>query len=355
MDQTGDLVDNFGRSPVTVRSKPCAPRDGSGWVEQRRSHPGAAEVYAHDVRPAALESHRPQIMRAVSAKCQAEQDPVWARAAWRAGDMMGEFMAAEIADQPAVLARLLARAPRDIEAVSRLVPRPLLGVFFLARGSSDNAAMLGRYLSELAAGRPAGLAAPSLYTRYRAAVNWHGFLVVALSQSGTTPEIVATCRALQSSGAVVLAITNTPDSELAAAADLVLSTDAGLERAVPATKTVTAEMLLMVTVARALGPVGATTEEVMELASAILDVLRDATPMEAPARRWAQADRLVVTGRGLAYAAALECALKIKETTGVLAEGISIADLLHGPVAAVNAGAPALLVNAGGPTAQDLE
>jgi glucosamine--fructose-6-phosphate aminotransferase (isomerizing) len=269
--------------------------------------------------------------------------------------MMGEFMAAEIADQPAVLARLLARAPRDIEAVSRLVPRPLLGVFFLARGSSDNAAMLGRYLSELAAGRPAGLAAPSLYTRYRAAVNWHGFLVVALSQSGTTPEIVATCRALQSSGAVVLAITNTPDSELAAAADLVLSTDAGLERAVPATKTVTAEMLLMVTVARALGPVGATTEEVMELASAILDVLRDATPMEAPARRWAQADRLVVTGRGLAYAAALECALKIKETTGVLAEGISIADLLHGPVAAVNAGAPALLVNAGGPTAQDLE
>jgi glucosamine--fructose-6-phosphate aminotransferase (isomerizing) len=273
----------------------------------------------------------------------------------RAGEVMGQFMAAEIADQPAVLARLIARAPEDIEAVSRVVPRPLLGVFFLARGSSDNAAVLGRYISELVAGRPAGLAAPSLYTRYRAVVDWHGFLVVALSQSGATPEIVTTCRALRCGGAVVVAVTNTLDSELAAAADVVLSTDAGLERALPATKTVTAEMLLMVTVARALGSIGSTADELIGLPSTIQRVVRDATPMETLAHRWAQVNRLVITGRGFGYAAALECALKIKETTGVLAEGISAADLRHGPIAVINAGVPALLVNAGGPVAGDLE
>jgi glucosamine--fructose-6-phosphate aminotransferase (isomerizing) len=264
-------------------------------------------------------------------------------------------MAAEIAEQPAALARLIARAPEDIEAVRRVVPQPLLGVFFLARGSSDNAAVLGRYLSEMAVGRPAGLVAPSLYTRYRAAVDWHGFLVIALSQSGTTPEIVATCQALRLHGAVVVAVTNTPDSELAAAADVVLSTDAGLERALPATKTVTAEMLLMVTVADALGPLGGSMDGVTGLPGTIESVVRDPTSMEALARRWVQVDRLMIAGRGLGYAAALESALKIKETTGVLAEGISTADLWHGPIAAVNAGAAALIVNAGGPVVDDLE
>ena len=98
---------------------------------------------------------------------------------------------------------------------------------FLARGSSDNAAVFGRYLAELRAGRPAGLAAPSLYTRYHATVDWHGYLVVALSQSGATPEIISTCQAARAGGAVVLGITNEPRSPLADAVDLLLSTDAG--------------------------------------------------------------------------------------------------------------------------------
>ena len=103
-------------------------------------------------------------------------------------------MAAEMAAQPEVLARLVARAPADAAAVRAVVPRPLAGVVFLARGSSDNAAMFGRYLAELRAGRPAGLAAPSLYTRYHADVDWHGYLLIALSQSGATPEIISTCQ-----------------------------------------------------------------------------------------------------------------------------------------------------------------
>ena len=241
-------------------------------------------------------------------------------------------MAAEMASQPEVLARLVARAPADTVAVQAVVPRPLAGVVFLARGSSDNAAVFGRYLAELCAGRPAGLAAPSLYTRYHADVDWHGYLMIALSQSGATPEIISTCRAARSAGATVIGITNEPGSPLAAAVDLVLATEAGPELAVPATKTVTAQLAVLVTVTAALGP----------------------GPAGELAGRWRAIDRLVVAGRGLGYAAALETALKVAETTGILAEGMSAADLYHGPIAAVYAGAPVLLVNAGGPADADV-
>ena len=202
--------------------------------------------------------------------------------------------------------------------------------------------------------RPAGLAAPSLYTRYHATVDWHGYLVVALSQSGATPEIISTCQAARTGGAVVLGITNEPRSPLADTVDLLLSTDAGPERAVPATKTVTAQLALLATVTSALrtGPVPDGTLD--GLPGAVAAVLGDPGPVRQLAGRWRDLDRLVVAGRGLAYAAALETALKVKETTGILAEGISTADLLHGPIAAVYAGAPVLLVDGGGPADTDL-
>ena len=292
--------------------------------------------------------------------------------------MTGELMSAEMAEQPDVLARVTARAPADAEAVRTVVPDPLAGVVFLARGSSDNAAVFGRYLAELRAGRPAGLAAPSLYTRYHATVDWRGYLVVALSQSGATPEIISTCRAMRAGGAVVLGITNEPESPLGDAVDLLLSTDAGRERAVPATKTVTAQLAVLVTVTSALragaaagtagaaggagaagtaGAAGGAADggALDGLPGAVAGVLGDPGPVERLADRWRALDRLVVAGRGLAYAAALETALKVKETTGILAEGISTADLLHGPIAAVYAGAPVLLVDGGGPADTDLD
>jgi glucosamine--fructose-6-phosphate aminotransferase (isomerizing) len=263
-------------------------------------------------------------------------------------------MAAEMAEQPEVLARVTARGPVDTELVRKVVPSPLAGIVFLARGSSDNAAVFGRYLAELRAARPAGLAAPSLYTRYHAAVDWHGYLVVALSQSGATPEIISTCEAVRAGGAVVLGISNEAGSPLADAVDLLLTTDAGPERAVPATKTVTAQLAVLATVTSALGAAPGPGSTLAGLPGAVAAVLGDPGPARQLAGRWQGLDRLVVAGRGLAYAAALETALKVKETTGILAEGISTADLLHGPIAAVYAGAPVLLVDGGGPADTDL-
>lgn len=262
------------------------------------------------------------------------------------------LMAAEMAEQPAVLARLAARLPELADAVRLVCPEPLAGCVLLARGSSDNAAVLGRYLIELASGRPAGLAAASLTTRYGATTDYRGHLAVALSQSGGTPEIVTTATTMRAGGAPLVVVTNEAASPLAVVGDVVIHTDAGPERAVPATKTVTTQMLALIGVAAALGGRPVEPAAAVELQDAVGAALGGGVP--APAERWADVDRLVVAGRGLGYAAALEGALKIRETSAVFAEGISVADLLHGPIAAVRRRVPVLLVDVGGPASGDV-
>lgn len=261
-------------------------------------------------------------------------------------------MAAELAEQPEVLGRLVARHAADRGQVRAILPGGLTagglaGTVLLARGSSDNVAVYGRYLLEMATRRPAGLAAPSVHTRYHADVDFSGYLAVALSQSGATPEIVETAAHMRASGATVIGITNEPGSPLADVCELTLLTDAGSERAVPATKTVTAQLLAMVAVAAAFDPRLVTPDALRALPEAAAQAVADSASAEAVASRWADATRLLVTGRGLAYAAVLETALKIKESVLVHAEGLSSADLLHGPIAAVDSTLPVLLVAGG--------
>jgi glucosamine--fructose-6-phosphate aminotransferase (isomerizing) len=279
----------------------------------------------------------------------------------------GELMAAELAEQPAVLGRLADRHAADRDRVRAALPPGHAGTVLLARGSSDNVAVYGRYLIEMASGRPAGLAAPSLHTRYQADVDYRGYLAVALSQSGATPEVVQTAAAMRRAGAMVVGITNEAGSPLTEACQLTLLTDAGPELAVPATKTVTAQMLAVAAIAAAFDSPLVTAADLGTLPDAVAAVLADpgpggpgaggpaavADPAYAVATRWADARRLVVTGRGLAYAAALETALKIKETARVHAEGLSSADLLHGPIAALDSRLPVLVVSGGARFAAD--
>lgn len=265
----------------------------------------------------------------------------------------GSMMAAELAEQPEVLGRLVSRHEADRDRVRAVLPGSLAGTVLLARGSSDNVAVYGRYLIELASRRPAGLAAPSVHTRYEADVDYSGYLVVALSQSGATPEIVETAARMRRSGAVVVGVTNEPGSPLTEAGDLTLLTEAGPELAVPATKTVTAQMVAVAAIAAAFDPSLVTTEDLAALPGAVASLVADPAPAEAVAGRWPQARRLIVTGRGLAYAAALETALKIKETARVHAEGLSSADLLHGPIAALDAKLPVIVVSGGDRFAAD--
>ena len=263
-------------------------------------------------------------------------------------------MAAEMAEQPEVLARLAARREELRDAIQAVVPASLAGIVLIARGSSDHAAVYGRYVLEAASGRPVALAAPSLHTLYGAAVDYDGYLAVAVSQSGRTPEIVTVLERASAAGARTIAITNDRRSRLAQGADAVLDLRAGEERAVPATKTFTAQVAAFAVLAEALGGVPWSDADWRSLPEAVRWVLGDVEPPAAVARGIGEAAGLITVGRGYVFAIALEVALKLKETTGLPAQGYSAADLRHGAIAIVERGFPVLALSPAGPAEQDV-
>lgn len=268
--------------------------------------------------------------------------------------MDGRQMAAEMAEQPQALAALGTRRRGLVAAVAAVVPHDLRGIVLVARGSSDHAAVYGRYVLELASGRPVALAAPSLHTLYGASVDYTGYLAVAVSQSGRTPEITTVLGAARAAGATCIAITNAHASPLAKAADAVIDLRVGDERAVPATKTFTGQVAAFALLAEALGDVPWDGDDWDHLPRAVADVLDDPTPARDTARAIGDAPGMVVVGRGFCYGIALEIALKLKETCGLLAQGYSAADLRHGPIGVVEREFPVLALLTAGPTEDDV-
>lgn len=253
-------------------------------------------------------------------------------------------MRAEIGEQPAALAATIgALLPRQAEV--QALARGTRQVLFIARGTSDNAAVYGSYLCQAYAGRLATLASPSIATEYRSRLDLSGVLAVALSQSGETAEIVQTLGWARDCGARTLAITNGAASALAQAAELVFVTHAAPEIAVPATKSFTTQLAALAVLALALGaPLD--PGELRGLPGEIDALLHRPLGIEPLVEQLATVPGVVVSGRGLAYAAALEIALKLKEACYLNAMGLSWADLLHGPIAVVGPDTPALLVAA---------
>jgi len=259
------------------------------------------------------------------------------------------YMRTEIMAQPAALrATIDVLLPRAAEAGQ--LAEGTRQVLFIARGTSDNAAVYGSYLIQAYAGRLATLASPSIATTYRSRVDLSGVLAVALSQSGRTDEIVETLAWASDCGARTLAITNGADSPVAATADLAFVTEAGAERAVPATKTFTTQLAALAVLAIGLGASldAGLLRRVPDEIEALLAGELDLEPVVA---ELADVQGVVVSGRGMAYSAALEIALKLKEACYLHAMGLSYADLLHGPIAVVDARTPAIVLAAdAGPT-----
>lgn len=267
--------------------------------------------------------------------------------------MTGSVMQQEMGQQPEVLRRLISRRAETVGAVREVVPSDLRGVLLVARGSSDNAALHARYLIELATGRPVVLAAPALWTRYGARTALDDWVVVAVSQSGKTPEIIQTVRRMRHCGARSISVTNDASSALAAETDLVVPLEAGEERAVPATKTVTASMLALAHVAAGLGEVPWTGDVEARLPGQVTKVLEDSSGLDE-ALAVLNRPQTVHMGRGFSLAVALESALKFKETSLRPARAYATGDFLHGPVAAVGAGDVVVGYAASGPTYADL-
>ncbi|WP_210035969.1 SIS domain-containing protein [Pseudonocardia parietis] len=257
-------------------------------------------------------------------------------------------MAAEIAEQPAVWRRLLAAAgPAGESGVDRAAAlvraRAPRFVLFAARGTSDHAALYAKYLTEIRLGLPAGMVSPSTLTAYAAQPDLRDVLLVAVSQSGGSPDLLRCVEVARDRGALTLAVTNNPGSALADAADAQVDVLAGPERSVAATKTYTAQLLaLYLLVSAVRGEDDARAAALPDLGDQVLDGCMDAVAAAASGYRFAQ--RLVTTGRGYSYPTAREAALKLMETAYVSAQAFSGADLLHGPLALVDPLVPVLAV-----------
>ncbi|HEY2166682.1 MAG TPA: SIS domain-containing protein [Jatrophihabitantaceae bacterium] len=266
----------------------------------------------------------------------------------------GALMAAEIAEQPAALQRLLRDGIAPIAEVRRAIElfSPEF-VILAARGTSDHAALYGRYLVEIRRQLPAELAAPSTLTLYGARPDLRRALFVAVSQSGASPDLTASLQVARECGALTVAVTNDAGSELATLAHHHVDVLAGVERSVAATKTYTAELLALYLLLSDDAAGGATGAAAVPDAAAA--TLEHRTRVAEAAARFRYAQRLVTTGRGYSYATAREAALKLMETSYLAALAYSGADLLHGPLAVVDADVPVIAVTTPGIGATAME
>ncbi len=251
----------------------------------------------------------------------------------------------EIFEQPERLSHLLHSQRETVEKIATTIrQRDIRYVFLAARGTSDNAGRYANYLWGAQNSLPLALATPSLFTYYRKPPKLDGALVVGISQSGQSPDIISVIEEGRRQGCLTLSITNAPNSPLGRAADLVLDVQAGDEKAVAATKTYTTELTAIAMLSAALADDKAHWRELGKVSAWAEKVLKQDAPIARMAERYRYMRQCVVLGRGFNYCTAFEWALKLKELTYTVAESYSSADFQHGPIALVEGGFPVLAV-----------
>lgn len=261
----------------------------------------------------------------------------------------------EIFEQPAILARLLENQMESVQKIAKTIrAREVDFIFLAARGTSDNAGLYAKYLWGAFNRLPIALAAPSLFSIYSKPPALRNALVVGISQSGQSPDIVSVVAEGSRQGAPTLAITNDPDSPLAKAAEFVIDICAGTEEAVAATKTYTAQLLAIAMFSVALSEEDDQLKELQRVSSLVQQALALDVTIKQEAERYRYMEHCVVLGRGYNYATAFEWSLKLKELAYVVAEPYSSADFQHGPVAIVSQGFPVLAVMPGGAVFDDM-
>jgi len=251
----------------------------------------------------------------------------------------------EIHEQPDRIRSLLkAQKGMAIRIAQAIQKRQVQYVFLAARGTSDNAGRYANYLFGAKNGLPLALATPSLFTYYKRPPKLKNALVIGISQSGQSPDIVSVLEEGKKQGCVTLSITNEIKSPLANASDFVLDIQAGPEKAVAATKTYTAELMAIAILSAALSDDQQDWAELNKVSWWIEEALKHDTLIAQAVQRYRYMDQTVVLGRGFNYATAFEWALKLKELTYIIAEPYSSADFLHGPIAMVERDFPIMVV-----------
>ena len=258
------------------------------------------------------------------------------------------LMLQEISEQPEVLERTIATEREKLVKIGDFLRQKDIDLIVLvARGSSDNASLFGRYLLEVTTGIPVSLAAPSVYTLYNAKMRLKRAVVVGVSQSGEGDDINHVLESAKDNGAFTLAITNESESTMAKIADETLLIHAGREKSVAATTTYTGQMLHFYMLASVIGDKRIDYNKIPDFTSKALDVKAE---VEELVQRYAFMENCVVVGRGMNYGNSYELALKLMETCYVIAERFSSADFFHGPLAVVERRFPVILFAPSGVT-----
>lgn len=251
----------------------------------------------------------------------------------------------EIFEQPERLASLLEKQKQTVIEIAKAIQsRDVQYAFLAARGTSDNAGRYANYLWGAHNRLPLALATPSLFTYYQSPPRLQNALVVGVSQSGQSPDIVSVLEEGRRQNCLTLAITNVPDSPLAKAADFILDIQAGPEKAVAATKTYTTELMAIAMLSAALANSDEQWRQLASVSEWARYVLKLDETIAQMTQRYRYMSQCVVLGRGFNYATAFEWALKLKELTYLIAEPYSSADFQHGPIAMVEGGFPVLAV-----------
>ena len=260
----------------------------------------------------------------------------------------------EIYEQPDAIRRMLSVEAERVAAISQqLAQRQFAYALVAARGTSDNAARYGQYVFGSINQLSVALATPSLFTCYHTPPSLAGALVIGISQSGQSPDIISVIEEGRRQGAPTIAITNDLESPLSAAAEFKIGLGVGEEHSVAATKTYTAQLTAMALLALSLK--GAAIEPLLGVPEALERALDSEPQVEAAAESLADCDHTVFIGRGFNYSTAFEISLKCKELANIQAEPYSSADFLHGPIAMVDEGFPVNLISIGDTFRQEFD
>lgn len=261
----------------------------------------------------------------------------------------------EINEQPDAITELIQGESRNISNIANLVRGRFEYVIIAARGTSDNAARYAQYLMGSHNHLQVALATPSLFSIYKTPPNLAHALVIGISQSGQSPDIVSVIAEGKRQGRPTITITNDQNSPLANSAEFVIPLHAKKERAVAATKTYTTSLTALAILSAHLNKNLANLEEISKIPNLIYEVLSGLDPVIARTERYRYMGHCAVLGRGYNYATAFEVALKIKELTRIVAEPYSSADFRHGPIATVTTGFPVVLIAPSGSISADMD
>ncbi len=255
------------------------------------------------------------------------------------------YLYKEIQQQPEVLARLLVKEKNVIQALAAEIKRREIDhIVIAARGTSDNAGRYAQYLLGAVNRLTVGLATPSLFSVYKQPPKFGNALVLGISQSGKSPDIVAVLAEAQRQGVLTAVITNEPESDLGQQAEFVINQQAGDEQAVAATKTYTSQLAAIALLSATLADnidMKTALAQIPEMVAETLGMESEIAPIT---QRYRYMRDCVIIGRGYNYATAFETSLKLKELTYIIAEPYSSADFMHGPLALVEPGFPAMVI-----------